>query len=373
MTPLSSDLSEVGDARALKARWQALEERVAAPFFLSWTWIGAWLAGLERPPLLLAVTGPGGADIALGLFVPAVESRRGLRVRQMRLHETGDASRDAVTVEYNSLLCDPGMEAAAWNAALRALRVRGGWDEIVASGVTDVTAATLSGLGLHAHRRAQATSAWVDLAALRERGIGDAEGYVATLSRNARGQLRRSLRLYGERGPLRLQPCTDVDAFFAGLGEHHEAKWRTAGRSGATANPAYMAFHRRMIADALPRGEVELLRASAGDEAFGWLYNFVHRGRVLFYLSGFRVEADNRLKPGLVTHALAVERHLRAGADVYDFMGGDNRYKASLGQPGPGMQALALQRRTPALLLENAARAMKARLARPQASSSLSQ
>ncbi len=364
MTPFSATLIPAPDHAALAARWRALEARAGGPFFLSWTWIGTWAAALDRPPLLLAVTDGDGRDVALGLFVRTDERRHGLRVRQMRLHDTGEAARDAVTVEYNTLLCAPGMEAACWRAALRALSAHGGWDETIVSGATDETVALLSALGLAVHRRAETTSAHVDLAALRARGVTDAEGYVATLGKNTRQQIRRSLRLYAERGPLALEPQDDVERFFAELGEHHEAKWRAAGSAGATANAAYMAFHRRMIERALPDGAVELLRASAGGEGFGWLYNFVHRGRVLFYLSGFRAEEDNRLKPGLVTHALAVERHLGGGADVYDFMGGTNRYKTSLGQPGTGMAAVALQRRVPVLMLEGAARRMKARLGR---------
>lgn len=364
MIPLSSDLAPVTDLAALGTRWQALEARVGGSFFRSWTWIGAWAAGLDTPPLLLSVTGADGTDIALGLFVETSEKRRGLRVRQVRLHDTGVTAKDAITVEYNSLLCDDGMEAAAWHAALRALRARGGWDELVVGGATTATVAILSDLGLGLHRRAQTSSAHVDLTALREDGVTDAEGYVATLGKNTRQQLRRSMRLYAERGPLVLEDCADVEGFFAELGVHHEAKWQASGTSGATANPDYMAFHRRMIAEALPKGEVELLRASAGGEGFGWLYNFVGRGQVLFYLSGFRAEDDNRLKPGLVTHALAVERHLRGGAKIYDFMGGTNRYKTSLGQPGPDMVAVALQRRVPVLMLEDFARRMKARLGR---------
>lgn len=362
MPPFSSALTLADDLGALARRWRALEGRARGGFFLSWTWIGAWAAGLDRPPHLLAVTDSQGRDVALGLFVDTVERRRGLRVRQMRLHETGETARDAITIEYNSLLCEDGLEAAAWHAALPALRARGGWDEIVVGGATDTTAAVLEGLGLGIHRRAETSSARVDLAALRAGGVSDADGYIATLGKNTRQQMRRSLRLYAERGPLRLDACEDVEAFFAELGEHHEAKWRAAGVSGATANAEYMAFHRRMIADALPRGEVELLRASAGGEGFGWLYNFVSGGQVLFYLSGFRAEEDNRLKPGLVTHALAVERHLRGDAAVYDFMGGANRYKTSLGQPGPDILALALRRRVPVLMLEDLARGLKARL-----------
>jgi len=362
MLPFSSTLAPVTDIDALAQRWDTLERRIGGSFFLSWTWIGTWIAGLEKAPLLLSVTDADGGDVALGLLVETTERRYGLGVRQMRLHDTGITAQDAVTVEYNSLLCDPGMEAAAWHAALRSLHARGGWDELIVSGATGRTTDILASLGLSVHHRAETSSAYVDLTHLRARGVTDADGYVATLGKNTRSQIRRAMRLYAERGLLTLDVMTDVEGFFDELGTHHEAKWQAVGGAGATANAHYMAFHRRMIADALPKGEVELLRASAGGEGFGWLYNFVHRGQVLFYLSGFRTEEDNRLKPGLVTHALAVERHLRAGADAYDFMGGTNRYKTSLGQPGPDMMAVALQRRVPVLMLETAARRVKARL-----------
>ncbi len=362
MMPLSSDLTPVTDTAALADRWRVLETRVGGPFFLSWTWIGPWIATLDTPPLLLAVTDGEGTDIALGLFVQFVERRRGLPIRQMRLHDTGITSRDAITIEFNSLLCAPGMEAAAWHAAMRPLRAHGRWDEIVVSGATDATSSILAGLGLGMYHRAETTSAHVDLTALREQGATDADAYIATLGKNTRSQLRRSMRLYAERGPLRLDRCDDVERFFAELGEHHEAKWQAVGGAGATANADYMAFHRRMMADALPKGEVELLRASAGGRPFGWLYNFVSRGRVLFYLSGFCTEEDNRLKPGLVTHALAIEHHLKGNAEIYDFMGGTNRYKTSLGQPGPDIIAVSLQRNTPVLMVENIARKLKARI-----------
>ena len=56
-------------------------------------------------------------------------------------------------------------------------------------------------------------------------------------------------------------------------------------------------------------------------------------GRVAFYQSGFNYEDDNRLKPGLVTHALVVQSCIEQGYDVYDFLAGGpagERYKESL-------------------------------------------
>ena len=59
----------------------------------------------------------------------------------------------------------------------------------------------------------------------------------------------------------------------------------------------------------------------------------MHHGTVAFYQSGFRYEADNRLKPGLVTHALVIQACLDRGLDVYDFLASEvagSRYKQSL-------------------------------------------
>jgi CelD/BcsL family acetyltransferase involved in cellulose biosynthesis len=67
-------------------------------------------------------------------------------------------------------------------------------------------------------------------------------------------------------------------------------------------------------------------------------------------------EADPRLKPGLVSHALCIQKHVDAGSDVYDFMAGEARYKASLGGPGPDMVYLLAQRPTWPIRLENALR-----------------
>ena len=101
------------------------------------------------------------------------------------------------------------------------------------------------------------------------------------------------------------------------------------------------------------------MRVRAGSEDVGYLYNFVHEGRVLSYQSGFRYEDDARLKPGLVSHALCVEGHLGGDAAVYDFLAGDARYKASLGAPGPEMVYWRIERPTPLLRVETALKRLR--------------
>jgi len=59
-----------------------------------------------------------------------------------------------------------------------------------------------------------------------------------------------------------------------------------------------------------------------------------HRGVVTFYQSGLRYEDDNRLKPGLIAHSLAIQHYLDGKASEYDFLAGERgrvQYKQSLG------------------------------------------
>ncbi|MGH7211444.1 MAG: GNAT family N-acetyltransferase, partial [Acetobacteraceae bacterium] len=115
-------------------------------------------------------------------------------------------------------------------------------------------------------------------------------------------------------------------------------------------------FQRRLVGACVPRGTVEIVRVSAGDQPIGYVDNLILRGHVLAFVTGFAAEDDARLKPGLMSHALCIERHLAEGARLYDFMAGAYRYKASLGNPGPELVYLQMQRRTAMTSFEQAAR-----------------
>jgi CelD/BcsL family acetyltransferase involved in cellulose biosynthesis len=77
-------------------------------------------------------------------------------------------------------------------------------------------------------------------------------------------------------------------------------------------------------------GAVDLLRVSAGDTHIGYLYNFVRNGTVSSYQSGFD-DIDTRLRPGYVSHAMAIAHYAAAGMAEYDFLAGGNALKHSYG------------------------------------------
>ncbi|MGZ9042781.1 MAG: GNAT family N-acetyltransferase, partial [Allosphingosinicella sp.] len=139
----------------------------------------------------------------------------------------------------------------------------------------------------------------------------------------------------------------------------HQAYWTARGKPGAFANPVFTVFHTRLIREALSRKEVEIARISSEKGVIGYLYQFRKNGRVYSYQSGFHYEDDNRLKPGLVSHRLAIEHSLSAGDAVYDFLAGDDRYKRSLGTDAGQLFWLTLQKRRLAFFLERGLRAAK--------------
>ena len=353
------------DIADLRRLWTGLERRADISFYLSWFWIGAWIEE-TGPPDHVLVGRADGEVVCLGLLRKSVQRRhRLIRSRTVCLHETGDPDQDIILIEYNGFLTDRrlgrlGPKAVAFlresSAAL------GGFDELQLGGVVEADHEAIRASGCKTYVHACKATAFVDLRAIRATG-GD---YLETLSSNTRYQIRRALKIYESRGPLAVQPARTVEEalrFFEEMGVLHERAWQQKGEGGAWRFPFLVAFHRRVIETSFGEGGVDLLRVSCGDAPIGYLHCLVRGGWYGSYLSGFDYEADNKVKPGLVSFYLYIERLLKGDADVLDFLAGDHRYKTSLGQPGPDMYWLRVQERRPQLMIEDALRRAKRRLA----------
>jgi CelD/BcsL family acetyltransferase involved in cellulose biosynthesis len=94
----------------------------------------------------------------------------------------------------------------------------------------------------------------------------------------------------------------------------------------------------------------------------GYLYNFQYGERVYSYQSGFSYSDDNRHRPGLLAHALAIEQARQRGMRVYDFLAGDAPYKARLGRQLGQLVWCRGQRNRPLLRCERAARTLYRKL-----------
>jgi len=334
------ELSALEDIPALEQHWRDLEARSDASFFLSWLWISCWLAHLpERSrPHVLRVR-QRGELVGLAILCPHKDRRFGLlSKRAWLLHETGCREFDRLTIEYNGFLVDRRVAETVSLACLNWLASNlTNWDELVLGGVAGPLedaarwAATRARLPLTV-RRADAAQG-IDLARVRRSN----QGYRAGLGRSTRSAVNRAIRLYQERGGLEFRVAESVDealAFFDWLEHLHRAAWAARGRPSAFANPVFRPFHRQLIQAGVEAGAIRLCRTSVAGQPVGYLYNFVWRGRVLNYQSGFAYENDNRIKPGMVSHVLAIEDTSRRG--ILRFHGRQHRPQGAAGErPAP--------------------------------------
>ena len=325
--------------------WQSLETRAAPSFFQSWTWVGCLAEERFADPLLLTAEADG-RTLALALFN---RRRRWFAPDSLHLGESGTALLDCVFVEHNGPLVERGHAAllpALLRAALQAPVVpeqQRTARRLVLSGVdaAQLPAARAAGSGQVCLLQT-CLAPFVDLAWLRRSGTA----FLHSLSANTRYQLRRSARCYAGTGPLAIRRAATPEeacAFLDGLAALHQATWRRRGLPGMFALPAFLRFHRTLLARTLPRGELDLLRVAAGERVIGYLYNFRFRGRVLAYQSGFDYAgAGPHEKPGMTCHHLAIEAAAAEGMERYDFLAGADRYKLSLASGSEPLHWLAM-------------------------------
>jgi len=347
---IGASLTRLSAIAGLGQKWRELEQRASCSFFQSWTWVGTWLSCLPAP-LDLYLLEVVDREQVIGLAVFGARNlvrRRFVRSRALLLHETGAKELDHMAIEYNSILAEYGREREVIQTAVKCIEAADIlWDELMLSGVDalhfEEWQSAARGMGWHLVYREQSSCHYVDLEAVRKAG-GD---YLALLSSNTRQQIRRSIKAYGSPGALRVSVATTADAaleYLHGLQALHNARWQSRGKDGAFPSEFTRQFHERLVRDAAARGEVELLRVTAGEEIVGYLYNFVKNGHVYFYQSGFQYDEDAKLRPGLVCHYLAVMHDLKVGHRIYDFLAGPQRYKQSLGTAHVNMYWISFQK-----------------------------
>ena len=352
MAQFTVTFEPTGDLESVASLWGDLEGRAEPTFFLSWFWVGGWLRALpDHLDTRLVVVRHDGVVVGLAVLTLANSgSRIPFRPCTAHLHETGSPALDVATIEDNGVLVDRRFAGEVEAAALQWLTGEGsGIQRIVLGGIRPALAGIATEVASHRRLlcdvRNESPRPYVDLDAIRRQRLG----YLECLSANTRQSIRRSMRLYEDRGPIKLtvaRSIEEAEAFFGRLEALHQAYWSARGRPGAFAYPVFSRLHADLLRTAFAAGAIQLCRVMAGDAEVGYLYNFVWKGWVYAYQSGFHYERDNRLKPGLVSHCLAAEHALSSGHSVYDFMAGSRQHKASLSTNQDRLYWIVIQRPT---------------------------
>jgi CelD/BcsL family acetyltransferase involved in cellulose biosynthesis len=178
-------------------------------------------------------------------------------------------------------------------------------------------------------------------------GIGY-EGFLATLDKKERHEIRRKVRRAEAAGTVELErsanPIDDLDAFI----DLHQKRWGADGLFPPTeGGAASRRFFAGLFEDCAPSGLVDLSFLSVGGRRIAAGVTFDDGDTVYYYNAG--VDPDAReLSPGVVMVACYVQRAIALGRTRLDFLRGNEPYKYEWGAADTPIERLLVQRTGPA-------------------------
>lgn len=345
----------------IAALWLELQEKCPPNFFLQWSWIGCWLKTFQPRKYHLVVAEYAGEVVGLAILVEQLQWRYGaVRSKQLHLHRTGLAVDDEIWIEYNDFLLATEHANSVRTHLFSYICDTLDFDELV------IGAATSNILASFATSKAMTrVDVWQARSYCAVFHDAPEQTFAQHLSANTRYQIKRSLKLFPH---SRLEKANDSQSAMAWLDDIaklHQQRWPDSGFQ----RPQFVEFHRRVVSEGIAEGRVDLLKINLNESTRVYLYNFIAQKQVYFYLSAIsefagHVGFDNKAKPGLIAHFMAIEHYKRLGFKCYDFMGGDARYKESFSNEVIELYIAKFQRSSLIFRAENCLKKIKRQLSR---------
>ncbi|RYG42829.1 GNAT family N-acetyltransferase [bacterium] len=145
---------------------------------------------------------------------------------------------------------------------------------------------------------------------------GTYDDYLKTLGKSLRYDARRLDKL-----PVEIKTGREIDVFL----DLHTRRWRKRGLPGAFLGRA-TGFHREWTTVAEREGWLRMTVLRHEGNAVGALYGMTMGRTSYYYQAGFDPEAK-AISPGTLLVAHAIRTAIEEGANVFDFMRGDEPYK----------------------------------------------
>jgi CelD/BcsL family acetyltransferase involved in cellulose biosynthesis len=306
-----------GDIAGLEPEWSSLlaRDRTATPFS-SFQWAHAWCQHWSEgagPWVLEAREG----DRLVGL-APFVLHRRG-RLRLLRGLGVGVGN-------YWDIIAAAEDRENVLSAIAGTLRDRSSdWDALFLDKLPEesMTDAALRAAGLRSGWRAESSSPRIELPATFE-------DYLAGLSKNRRGKLRRNLRAL-DSGEIAVCDVRDPDLLRQAIGRWQALRidwW--AGREQPMqpehASDRFLAFTQEVIPALVAVGHAAVWEVRYRDELLGVTINFLDDDTFYYWLWGFDVRFEE-LRPGHTLLAYCIRWSIETTRRYFDFMIGDEPYK----------------------------------------------
>lgn len=172
----------------------------------------------------------------------------------------------------------------------------------------------------------------------------DFEGYLGSLDKKERHEIRRKIRRAETAGTVALERSTDPAADLEAFIDLHQKRWGDEGLFPATeGGAASRRFFASLFENCMPSGIVELDFLTVGGRRIAAGVILHDRRTVYYYNAGVEPGARD-LSPGVVMVARYLQRAIELGRSRFDFMRGNESYKYAWGAVDEPIERLLVQR-----------------------------
>ncbi len=312
---------------ALRAEWDDLLTRSEAGVFNSWEWLYPWYRRLGSARKLYILTTRDHEGRLLGIVPLCLQRRRVLGRAVRRLAFLGETE---VCGDYLDVIAAPedlGRVVEASVAYLVGARTE--WDVLDLADMDEQAPALpllkqcFASSGFHVE---QATCSVCPTITFPPDATFD--GFLRESGRRENYTRRRK---WLEKQPGFSIECEENPAElalpFSEFLRLHQLRWRADGGSDGIAGPQVEAFHRDATTLLAERGKLQLYTMKVENRTVAALYGIRHKDTFSYYQAGRDPEWNNR-SVGLVLLVETFKRSLESGVRVYDFLRGEEPYKA---------------------------------------------
>lgn len=284
-------------------------------FFLTFEWISNWLLCAENKPEL--ITFAINEEVIGFVFLGAVKTKLG---QVFYLNQTGNEQDDQIWIEYNDVICIQNHRSC--RAALL---------KYVAN-----KPMCFQFIGINTIAKEWDTGNWSIWSSEATSGFSvqfDSASSDSHFSKNTKSQISRSRRFiekeYGEIKTTWID-ARNIESALKEMSATHINQWGKHDYGSGFTNEKFVNFHNQLLQQGIT-DFTHIARFTAGEHNLGYLYFFTRGNKVYFYLSAINYQNNNnKYKPGLVMHKLALAHFQSLGYTEYDFLAGQARYKTSL-------------------------------------------
>jgi CelD/BcsL family acetyltransferase involved in cellulose biosynthesis len=351
MPKLSVDASAL--APSLAEDWNRLAGDVPCR---RWEWLAPWWRHYALPEDHLFVLVVRDHEGEVHAIAPWYVRDSLVQGRVVRFLGSGDVCSD-----YLTILADREHRAAAINAIVDYLTggAAGEWDLIELTGVS-ADDPTIGEFIREMQRRDVLVHQQAGESCWRLELPSDWDKYLSTLSKTRRERTRQLVRRNFNTGRVSIKPAANADSvreLYELLIVLHQKRRRSLGEEGCFSDPRFTAYHREVIENFLDSGRLRLQGVFLDGRPAAIVYELIGGDTIYFYQSGIEPDLLDE-RPGWLGTIGSLRLTIAEGFKTFDFMRGDEAYKASWGaKVAPMVDTRLVAPRAAAIVRHNAWRA----------------